>query len=126
MLRQIAFASLAALALLTASPARADGPHILPHPYPPPHPHHHTFRVEYRSPGWQLRAFHSWWEAREFEMRKRDQGFETYHRRHGDHVDVYYRSFHWQTYRVVYSGHEARQLERVLESRGFQVRVRRF
>ncbi len=82
-----------------------------------------TYTVQFRSLDWTERVFHNPLEAREFELLKRAEGFETRVFLHGYHTHVSYRLPYWQSYRTVTSHHLAHELARSLEYRGFEARV---
>jgi hypothetical protein len=82
-----------------------------------------TYTVQFRSLAWNERIFHNPVDAREFELLKRAEGFETTIVRHGYHTHVSYRLPYWQSYRTVSSHHFAHELARNLEYRGFEARV---
>jgi predicted aminopeptidase len=111
MFGKIAFASLAVAGttLFAAAPAQAAA--------------HPTFCVEYRQCQWREREFFDPGQAQGFAERKRCQGFEVAVSQHRNHFDVRFRMPLWQTYRTVFSRHEAHELSHMLRSRGYEVRV---
>lgn len=85
--------------------------------------HDDHYHVQFRQMNWQTQDFDCPIEARRFENYKQSQGFEVTCRHHGDHVHVSFRRPNWTTYRTVNSDPYAHQLERWLESQGYDARV---
>ena len=86
----------------------------------------HSYTVQFRALDWTERIFHNPIDAREFELLKRAEGFETMTSRYGCHTQVRYRLPYWQSYRTVSSHHLAGELARHLEYRGYEARIVRY
>jgi hypothetical protein len=85
-----------------------------------------VFQVQVRQLEWRERSFANPFDAREFALVKRSEGFETIMIRHTFHTHVRYRLPLWTTYRTVSSHHTAHELVRHLQFRGYEARVVHF
>jgi hypothetical protein len=82
------------------------------------------YHVQYRVVRWEERVFDSRFAAERFADRLRFEGYLVTIERHRDHYHVRFRTGgDWRTYRTVFSHREAHDLERYLESRGYEARV---
>lgn len=96
--------------------------------YNPPAPivrrrHHDHVHVQYRLPYWREQVFGNPFVARNFEQERISKGFEVSTMCVGGEHIVRYRMIGWNTYQTADCFDEARDMERYLESRGYQVRL---
>lgn len=82
-----------------------------------------TYQVQIRQLQWQQQVFTNPREAREFEYRMRQQGYQVNCDPHRDCFHVNFRMPNWVDYRVVVGHQNAHELEHALERRGFEARV---
>jgi hypothetical protein len=85
-----------------------------------------VFQVQVRQLEWRERSFANPFDAREFALIKRSEGFETITIQHTFHTHVRYRLCLWTTFRTVSSHHAAHELARHLQFRGYETRVVQF
>lgn len=114
MFRTMTMACVATLGILgwTAAPTEAAPFHS-----------HRPMDVQYRSPFWKEQVFTCPIEANAFERERLSKGFEVRRILYGNLIHVGFRMPYWTTFQTVDGHHHAHDVERFLESRGYEARV---
>ena len=121
MIRTAKLAGLSVLGLLAAAVASVDA-QIIVQPVQPVRPHR-PHQVEIRQVNWKAGIFMNAAQAQSFAQTKAARGYEVVQELLPGQIQVRYRMPAWHLYAVVPHRHEAHDLARVLQAKGYEVRV---